>query len=69
MNWLKIKVKLQNIYFQINTLNPSLGRSAKERDQSVGDIISELTIMREQLRHPNIVRYYKTFVERKLLKQ
>ena len=50
---------------QINTLNPTLGKSSKERDKSVGDMISELTIIREQLKHPNIVRYYKTFVERK----
>ncbi len=40
-----------------------MGRNARERSKSVGDVISELNIIREQLRHPNIVRYYKTFEE------
>lgn len=31
----------------------------------MGDVVSELQIIREQLKHPNVVRYYKTFVERK----
>ena len=44
-----------------------MGKGSKERDKSVGEMISELNIIREQLRHPNVVRYYKTFVERELL--
>ena len=55
------------IYLQIFTQTPTFGKNSKERDTSVGEIISELTIIKEQLKHPNIVRYYKTFVERKYL--
>ena len=44
---------------------PEMGKNAKERNKSIGDLISELNIIREQLRHPNIVRYYKTFEESK----
>ncbi|KAL3832242.1 hypothetical protein ACJMK2_023902 [Sinanodonta woodiana] len=48
---------------EINILNPAFGKTLSERDQSIGDMINELQIMREQLRHPNVVRYYKTFRE------
>ena len=44
---------------------PEMGKNAKERNKSIGDLISELNIIREQLRHPNVVRYYKTFEESK----
>lgn len=44
---------------------PEMGKNAKERNKTIGDLISELNIIREQLRHPNIVRYYKTFEESK----
>jgi len=47
---------------QVSTLNASWGKTSKERQASVGDVISELSIIREQLKHPNVVRYYKTFV-------
>ena len=50
---------------QINALMPEMGKNAKERNKSIGDLISELNIIREQLRHPNVVRYYKTFEESK----
>ena len=46
-------------------MNATWGKTSKERQKSVGAVISELTIIREQMRHPNVVRYYKTFVERK----
>ena len=46
-------------------MNPTWGKTSKERQKSVGAVVSELTIIREQMRHPNVVRYYKTFVERK----
>ncbi|ELU13080.1 hypothetical protein CAPTEDRAFT_200137 [Capitella teleta] len=52
---------------EINTLNPSWGQSSKEIQTSVGAFMSELSIIREQLRHPNVVRYYKTFVEQEKL--
>ncbi|KAK2152163.1 hypothetical protein LSH36_338g04055, partial [Paralvinella palmiformis] len=48
---------------EINTQNVMWGASNKERQKSVGDVINELTIIREQLKHPNVVRYYKTFKE------
>ena len=38
----------------------------KERQSSVGDVVNELSIIREQLKHPNIVRYYRTFIIGKL---
>jgi NIMA (never in mitosis gene a)-related kinase len=38
------------------------GCTSRERQASVGDAINELAIIREQLKHPNIVRYFKTFV-------
>ena len=50
-------------YFKINTVNPAWGKSAKERQKSVGDVVCELNIIKEQLKHPNVVRYYKTFIE------
>ncbi|KAI0242212.1 Serine/threonine-protein kinase Nek10 [Lamellibrachia satsuma] len=52
---------------EINTMNPTWGKTSKERQKSVGVVISELTIIREQLRHPNVVHYYKTFVEQEKL--
>ncbi|XP_064647699.1 serine/threonine-protein kinase Nek10-like isoform X2 [Lineus longissimus] len=63
----KVKKKAHGQSFlamkEINTVSSSFGKSAKERDKSIGEIISELTIIKEQMRHPNVVRYYKTFVE------
>lgn len=32
-------------------------------DKSFGDIISEVKIIKQQLRHPNVVRYRRVFVE------
>ena len=43
-------------------MNASWGKTCKERQKSVGDVINELSIVREQLKHPNVVRYYKTFI-------
>ncbi|VDP31095.1 unnamed protein product [Heligmosomoides polygyrus] len=34
-----------------------------EDDKSVGDVINEVKIIKQQLRHPNIVRYRRIFVE------
>ncbi|XP_069770121.1 serine/threonine-protein kinase Nek10 isoform X2 [Narcine bancroftii] len=48
---------------EVNLHNPAFGKDKKDRDSSVQIIVSELTIIREQLHHPNVVRYYKTFVE------
>ncbi|EYC21146.1 hypothetical protein Y032_0020g240 [Ancylostoma ceylanicum] len=35
----------------------------EQDDKSFGDVISEVKIIKQQLRHPNIVRYRKIFVE------
>lgn len=36
-------------------------------DQSFGRIINEVNIIREQLRHPNVVNYYQIFVESSII--
>ncbi|XP_029442934.1 serine/threonine-protein kinase Nek10 [Rhinatrema bivittatum] len=48
---------------EVNLHNPAFGKDKKDRDNSVENIVSELTIIREQLYHPNVVRYYRTFLE------
>ena len=57
------KVKKKNTsYFlamkEINTYNLS-----SMKDKSLGEIVNEVTIIRNNLKHPNIVRYLKTFKE------
>nr|XP_018673190.1 serine/threonine-protein kinase Nek10 [Ciona intestinalis] len=40
------------------------GKKGKERQKrEIDEIVRELSIIREQLRHPNVVRYYSTFQE------
>uniref|UniRef100_A0A4X2LZA0 Serine/threonine-protein kinase Nek10 n=1 Tax=Vombatus ursinus TaxID=29139 RepID=A0A4X2LZA0_VOMUR len=48
---------------EVNLHNPAFGKDKKDRESSVKNIVSELTIIKEQLYHPNVVRYYKTFLE------
>ncbi|XP_072316847.1 serine/threonine-protein kinase Nek10 [Eucyclogobius newberryi] len=48
---------------EVNLHNPAFGKDKKSRDSNVDKIISELSIIREQMAHPNIVKYYKTFLE------
>ncbi|XP_071485306.1 serine/threonine-protein kinase Nek10-like [Diadema antillarum] len=48
---------------EISYNNPAVGKTAKEKEKSIESIISELTIVKEHLRHPNVVRYYRTFTE------
>ncbi|XP_044063678.1 serine/threonine-protein kinase Nek10 isoform X2 [Siniperca chuatsi] len=48
---------------EVNLHNPAFGKDKKSRDSNVEKIISELTIVKEQMTHPNIVKYYKTFLE------
>ncbi|VDM47591.1 unnamed protein product [Toxocara canis] len=40
-----------------------LQQDENNADKSYGDIISEVRIIKQQLRHPNIVRYRRVFVE------
>ncbi|CAK8683319.1 unnamed protein product [Clavelina lepadiformis] len=40
------------------------GKTGKEKQKrEIDEIVRELSIIREQLRHPNVVRYYSTFQE------
>ncbi|XP_078108312.1 serine/threonine-protein kinase Nek10 isoform X2 [Sander vitreus] len=48
---------------EVNLHKPAFGNDKKSRDSNVEKIISELTIVKEQMTHPNIVKYYKTFLE------
>uniref|UniRef100_A0A8D1PKU0 Protein kinase domain-containing protein n=1 Tax=Sus scrofa TaxID=9823 RepID=A0A8D1PKU0_PIG len=40
---------------EVNLHNPAFGKDKKDRDSSVRNIVSELTIIKEQLYHPNIL--------------
>ncbi|XP_035825496.1 serine/threonine-protein kinase Nek10 [Aplysia californica] len=52
---------------EVNLQNAAFGKNDKEKAKSVGEITYELRIMKEEMRHPNVVRYYKTFeIEDKL---
>uniref|UniRef100_A0A8C2YBZ5 NIMA related kinase 10 n=1 Tax=Coturnix japonica TaxID=93934 RepID=A0A8C2YBZ5_COTJA len=48
---------------EVNLHNPAFGKDKKDRESRVRNIVSELTIIKEQLYHPNVVRYYRTFLE------
>ena len=41
---------------EINAQAAILGKNAREKQKSIGEIVSELSIIKEQLRHPNVVR-------------
>lgn len=49
---------------EMSVHNPALGKTAKDRGRSVGEIVNETAIMKEQLRHPNVVKYHKAFQEK-----
>uniref|UniRef100_A0A3B3SH87 NIMA related kinase 10 n=1 Tax=Paramormyrops kingsleyae TaxID=1676925 RepID=A0A3B3SH87_9TELE len=51
---------------EVNLHNPAFGKDKRERDVSVEKVVSELSVMKEQISHPNIVKYYKTFLEDRL---
>uniref|UniRef100_A0A8D3C9U1 Serine/threonine-protein kinase Nek10 n=1 Tax=Scophthalmus maximus TaxID=52904 RepID=A0A8D3C9U1_SCOMX len=48
---------------EVNLHNPAFGKDKRSRDSNVEKIISELTIIKEQMIHPNVVKYYRTFLE------
>ncbi|XP_066500485.1 serine/threonine-protein kinase Nek10 [Hoplias malabaricus] len=48
---------------EVNLYNLGFGNDKKSRDSNVEKIVSELTIIKEQMLHPNIVKYFKTFLE------
>ncbi|XP_073534116.1 serine/threonine-protein kinase Nek10 isoform X3 [Phyllobates terribilis] len=55
----------QNLFAmkEINLHNPAFGKDKRDRENNAENIVSELAIIKEQLCHPNIVRYYRTFLE------
>ncbi|CAH2282972.1 serine threonine- kinase Nek10-like isoform X1 [Pelobates cultripes] len=62
----KVRKRSGQILFamkEINLHNPAFGKDKKDRDNNAENIVSELSIIKEQLCHPNIVRYYRTFLE------
>ena len=48
---------------EIRCSHAGLGRTAMEQSANLGRLLNEVEIMREQLRHPNVVRYHKCFQE------
>ncbi|XP_069111066.1 serine/threonine-protein kinase Nek10-like isoform X4 [Argopecten irradians] len=52
---------------EVNIDNPVFGTNLTDQKQSVGELMNEISIIREQMKHPNIVRYHKTFVEQERL--
>ncbi|XP_048881155.1 serine/threonine-protein kinase Nek10 isoform X2 [Brienomyrus brachyistius] len=48
---------------EVNLHNPAFGKDKKDQDVSVEKVVCELSIIKEQISHPNIVKYYKTFLE------
>ncbi|KAJ8415933.1 hypothetical protein AAFF_G00404900 [Aldrovandia affinis] len=59
----KVGALTSSLISEVNLHNPAFGNDKKDRDSSVDKIVSELTIIKEQMTHPNIVRYFKTFLE------
>ncbi|KAF8572213.1 hypothetical protein P879_00995 [Paragonimus westermani] len=51
---------------EINTTQANFGRNTQERQKNVNRLLNEVNIIKQQLRHPNIVRYYKTFIHGKI---
>ena len=48
---------------EIRCSHPALGHTELERSSSIGHLLNEVNMIREQLRHPNVVRYHKCFQE------
>ncbi|CAH8471059.1 unnamed protein product [Schistosoma rodhaini] len=48
---------------KVSTSQIFFGRTSNERQQCIDRILNEVNVIRQQLRHPNIVRYYKTFLD------
>lgn len=64
----KVKKNAQGKFLALKEIsfnNPAVGRTAKEKEKSIAGIISEITIVKEDLRHPNVVRYFRTFTDDK----
>ncbi|CAL9706383.1 unnamed protein product [Knipowitschia caucasica] len=48
---------------EVNLHNPAFGKDKRSRESNADKIMSELSIIKEQMDHPNIVKYHKTFLE------
>ncbi|KAH8851789.1 Serine/threonine-protein kinase Nek10 [Schistosoma japonicum] len=48
---------------KVSTSQIFFGRNPNERQKCIDRILNEVNVIRQQLRHPNIVRYYKTFLD------
>lgn len=57
----KVKKKNSNHFYALKEINTY--KLSGFKDKSLGEIVNEVTIIRKNLRHPNIVRYLKTFQE------
>lgn len=42
-------------------MSAAFGKNKNERLKSAGNIMTELNVIKEQLKHPNIVKYRQTF--------
>jgi serine/threonine protein kinase len=61
----KVKKNNTNEFLALKEINTFNFKSFK--DKSLSDIVNEVTIIRKNLRHPNIVKYLKTFKEKENL--
>jgi NIMA (never in mitosis gene a)-related kinase len=59
----KVKKKNSNVFLAMKEINTYNLNSLKGKYASLGEIVNEVTIIRNNLKHPNIVRYLKTFKE------
>ncbi|KAK4474000.1 hypothetical protein MN116_003317 [Schistosoma mekongi] len=48
---------------KVSTSQIFFGRNPNERQKCIDRILNEVNVIRQQLRHSNIVRYYKTFLD------
>ena len=52
---------------EISTSHALLGKTLDSREESIGSIMSEVAMIKQQLAHPNIVRYHKCFQVRTMM--
>ena len=55
-----------NVYLALKEIRcnqAALGHTEMERSSSIGRLLNEVNMIREHLRHPNVVRYHKCFQE------
>jgi NIMA (never in mitosis gene a)-related kinase 10 len=57
----KVKKKNSDYFLAMKEINTCSFSSLKEKN--LGDIVNEVSIIRNNLKHPNVVKYFKTFKE------